>query len=53
VEILHRNFSLLNKYDGFGGVLSLKLKTGIEAAVKLVNNLKLISPLTNVSDAKK
>jgi len=37
---------------GFGGVLSFKVKAGKEAADKLVNNLKLISHLANVGDAK-
>ncbi len=45
---------LAKKYlkHGFGGVLSFKLKAGKEAADKLVNNLKLISHLANVGDAK-
>jgi O-acetylhomoserine/O-acetylserine sulfhydrylase-like pyridoxal-dependent enzyme len=34
------------------GVLSFKVKAGKEAADKLVNNLKLISHLANVGDAK-
>jgi O-acetylhomoserine/O-acetylserine sulfhydrylase len=37
---------------GFGGVLSFKVKAGKDAADKLVNNLKLISHLANVGDAK-
>jgi len=37
---------------GFGGVLAFKVKAGKEAADKLVNNLKLISHLANVGDAK-
>lgn len=37
---------------GFGGVLSFKVKAGKEAADILVNNLKLISHLANVGDAK-
>ncbi|MDO9579239.1 MAG: O-acetylhomoserine aminocarboxypropyltransferase/cysteine synthase [Bacteroidales bacterium] len=37
---------------GYGGVLSFKVKAGKEAADKLVNNLKLISHLANVGDAK-
>jgi O-acetylhomoserine/O-acetylserine sulfhydrylase len=45
---------LAGKYlkNGFGGVLSFKVKAGKEAADKLVNNLKLISHLANVGDAK-
>jgi O-acetylhomoserine/O-acetylserine sulfhydrylase len=46
--------SLAVKYlkNGFGGVLSFKVKAGKDAADKLVNNLKLISHLANVGDAK-
>jgi O-acetylhomoserine/O-acetylserine sulfhydrylase len=46
--------SLAKKYlkHGFGGVLSFKVKAGKEAADKLVNNVKLISHLANVGDAK-
>ena len=38
--------------NGFGGVLSFKLKEGKEAADQFVNNLQLISHLANVGDAK-
>lgn len=38
--------------NGFGGVLSFKVKGGKEVADKLVDNLKLISHLANVGDAK-
>lgn len=46
--------ALAKKYlkHGFGGVLSFKVKAGKEAADKVVNNLKLISHLANVGDAK-
>jgi len=46
--------SLAKKYlkHGFGGVLSFKVKAGKEAADKLVNNVKLVSHLANVGDAK-
>lgn len=45
---------LARKYltNGFGGVLSFRLKAGKEAATKLVDSLKLISHLANVGDAK-
>jgi O-acetylhomoserine/O-acetylserine sulfhydrylase len=45
---------LAKKYlkHGFGGVLAFKVKAGKDAADKLVNNLKLISHLANVGDAK-
>lgn len=38
--------------NGFGGVLTFKVKAGKAAADKFVNNLKLISHLANVGDAK-
>jgi O-acetylhomoserine/O-acetylserine sulfhydrylase len=46
--------NLAKKYlkHGFGGVLSFKIKAGKEAADKVVNNVKLISHLANVGDAK-
>jgi O-acetylhomoserine/O-acetylserine sulfhydrylase len=46
--------TLAKKYlrNGFGGVLSFKLKAGKEAADKLVNSLQLISHLANVGDSK-
>ncbi|MFY0674082.1 MAG: O-acetylhomoserine aminocarboxypropyltransferase/cysteine synthase [Bacteroidia bacterium] len=47
-------YELANKYlkRGFGAVLSFKLKASKEKADALVNNLKLISHLANVGDAK-
>jgi len=46
--------TLAKKYlkHGFGGVLAFKVKAGKEAADKIVNNVKLISHLANVGDAK-
>ena len=46
--------SLAKKYlkHGFGGVLSFTVKGGAEAGDKVINNLKLISHLANVGDAK-
>ena len=46
--------TLAKKYlkNGFGGVLSFKLKEGKVAADFVVNNLSLISHLANVGDAK-
>ncbi len=38
--------------NGFGGVLSFKLKAGAEAADELINKVELISHLANVGDAK-
>ena len=45
---------LAKKYltNGFGGVLSFKIKGGKEAADNFVNNLQLVSHLANVGDAK-
>ncbi|KYP13291.1 O-acetylhomoserine aminocarboxypropyltransferase/cysteine synthase [Flavihumibacter sp. CACIAM 22H1] len=46
--------TLAKKYlrNGFGGVLSFKIKGGKEAADAFVNKLELISHLANVGDAK-
>lgn len=46
--------TLAKKYlkNGFGGVLTFRLKAGKEAASKLVDSLELISHLANVGDAK-
>ena len=45
---------LAKKYlrNGFGGVLSFKLKSGREGAEIFVNSLKLVSHLANVGDSK-
>jgi O-acetylhomoserine/O-acetylserine sulfhydrylase len=46
--------TLAKKYlkNGFGGVLTFRLKAGKEAATEFVGNLELISHLANVGDAK-
>jgi O-acetylhomoserine/O-acetylserine sulfhydrylase len=46
--------SLAKKYlkNGFGAVLSFELKGDKELAGQLINNLKLVSHLANVGDAK-
>ncbi|HLP04930.1 MAG TPA: aminotransferase class I/II-fold pyridoxal phosphate-dependent enzyme, partial [Paludibacter sp.] len=46
--------TLATKYlkNGFGGVISFKLKGEAEKADTFINNLKLISHLANVGDAK-
>lgn len=46
--------SLAKKYlkNGFGGVLSFKVRGGSDNADRLINSLKLISHLANVGDAK-
>lgn len=38
--------------NGFGGMLSFEVKGGKEAAVKFVDNLKMISHVANVGDTK-
>ena len=38
--------------NGFGGVLTFNIKGGKEAADKLVDNVKLLSHLSIVGDAK-
>ncbi|MFA9392864.1 MAG: O-acetylhomoserine aminocarboxypropyltransferase/cysteine synthase family protein [Prolixibacteraceae bacterium] len=45
---------LAKKYltNGFGGVLTFRLKAGKDAASKFVDSLKLVSHLANVGDAK-
>lgn len=50
----HPYHNLAKKYlkHGFGGVLTVKIKGGQEAADKLINNVRLISHLANVGDAK-
>lgn len=50
----NKYYELGKKYlkNGFGGVLSFKVKGGKEAADKIVDSLKLISHLANVGDAK-
>ncbi len=46
--------TLAKKYlkNGFGGVISFKVKGGGDNADKVINNLELISHLANVGDAK-
>jgi O-acetylhomoserine (thiol)-lyase len=50
----NKYYELGKKYlrNGFGGVLSFKIKAGKQAADTFVNSLKLISHLANVGDAK-
>jgi O-acetylhomoserine (thiol)-lyase len=38
--------------NGFGGVLSFELKGDSDRAASVINNLKLVSHLANVGDAK-
>jgi O-acetylhomoserine (thiol)-lyase len=48
------SFALAQKYlpKGAGGVLSFDVKGGKDAAIKVVESLKLVSHLANVGDAK-
>jgi O-acetylhomoserine/O-acetylserine sulfhydrylase len=48
------SYNLAQKYlpKGAGGVLSFEVKGGKEAAIKVVDNLHLVSHLANVGDAK-
>jgi len=50
----HPRHDYAKKYlkNGFGGVLSFTIKGDKENAIKFVNNLKLVSHLANVGDAK-
>ncbi len=50
----HPYHNIAKKYlkNGFGGVLTFKVKGGSAAADQIVNNVKLISHLANVGDAK-
>jgi O-acetylhomoserine/O-acetylserine sulfhydrylase len=50
----HPSHERAKKYlkHGFGGVLSFGVKGGEEASVTVVDNLKLVSNLANVGDAK-
>ena len=52
--ISSKSNTVASKYlkNGFGGVLSFKLKNGKNSADFLVNNLNLVSHLANVGDAK-
>ena len=50
----HPCFEAAKKYlsGGFGSVFNFGVKGGIEAGKKLIENVKLISHLANVGDAK-
>jgi len=50
-DLNHKNALKYLKH-GFGGVLSFEIKGGIEKATMFVDNLKLVSHLANVGDAK-
>lgn len=48
------SYALASKYlkNGFGGMVVFGIKGGYEAAVKVIDNIKLFSHLANVGDAK-
>ena len=48
------SYPTANKYlkNGFGGMVVFGIKGGYDAAVKLIDNIKLFSHLANVGDAK-
>jgi len=50
----HKYHELAKKYlqNGFGGVLTFRVKGGIERTIKFVESLQLISHLTNVGDVR-
>ncbi|MEO0896879.1 MAG: aminotransferase class I/II-fold pyridoxal phosphate-dependent enzyme [Bacteroidota bacterium] len=50
----HPNHEVAKKYlkNGFGGVFSVELEGSREDTIQFVNNLKLVSHLANVGDAK-
>jgi O-acetylhomoserine (thiol)-lyase len=50
----HPYHELAKKYlqNGFGGVLTFRVKGGLEDTVKFVESLELISHLTNVGDVR-
>lgn len=50
-DVNHKNAQKYLKH-GFGGVLSFEVKGDLEKATRFVDNLKLVSHLANVGDAK-
>ncbi|MCU0608176.1 MAG: O-acetylhomoserine aminocarboxypropyltransferase/cysteine synthase [Chitinispirillaceae bacterium] len=48
------SYSVASKYlkNGFGGMVVFGIKGGYPAAIKLIDNIKLVSHLANVGDAK-
>lgn len=49
-----KNHGIAKKYlgDKFGGIVGFGVKGGYEAGKKLINNVKLLSHLANIGDAK-
>ena len=50
----HPDFNRAEKYlpDGKGAIIGFGIKGGKEAAVKFINNVKLLSHLANIGDAR-
>ncbi len=50
----HPSHAVAKKYlqRGFGGLLGFGIKGGLEAGKKFINNVKLLSHLANIGDAK-
>jgi len=48
----HSNAKKYLRADNYGGIVTFGIKGGREAGKKLINNLKLVSLLANVGDAK-
>ena len=50
----HPTYALAKKYlkHGYGAILGFGIKGGLEAGVRFINGLKLLSHLANIGDAK-
>jgi O-acetylhomoserine (thiol)-lyase len=50
----HRTHTNASRYlkDGFGAIVGFGIKGGLEAGVRFIDNLKLLSHLANIGDAK-
>jgi len=50
----HKDFDSANKYlpDGKGAIIGFGIKGGKEAAVKFIDNVKLLSHVANIGDAR-
>ena len=50
----HPSYDLAKKYmpKGQGAILTFEIKGGVEAGIKVINNVKLFSHLANVGDSK-
>jgi O-acetylhomoserine (thiol)-lyase len=50
----HPTHALAKKYlrNGFGAIIGFGIKGGLQAGIKFINALKLLSHLANIGDAK-